>query len=525
MSIAPPEYDEKDIEAQSFVSPTGRQHNHASAGGILQAEDGVPRGKGISAPLWKAMAWFDRFGVEARGIERVPEDDRPHTSWWDNGTLWFSVNSCVGTFSVGYLGHLYYGMGLRDAALTIVFFNLLSCAPVAYMCIFGKELGLRQMVLSRFALGYWTGIIPVIFNLIACCGWATMNTIGGISCWRAISTTHQIPVIAAAVILAFLGLIVSFCGYKFIHLYEKFAGYPVLIAFLVSMGTSAKYMDLPGAWGPSGPVGAAGVLTFGCAIAGYAIGWVGFAADFTVSMPKETSTKKLFWVTFWGLAIPLIFIELMGALAVTTFNARPDWEEMFNDGAVGGLLAGLLQPCGGFGKFLLVILGLSTVAVNTPNVYIFTNTFHALSPYCQAIPRPFIALIVSIIYAVLAAAGANSFSAVLEHLLLFLAYWLTMYFGIVATEHLVFRKNSFDNYVPDDYRNRRMLPLGVAGFFALGLGWTGAALGTGMNTSWFIGPIAKQIGGGGDVGFELAFGFAVTTFIPLRYFEKKYWGH
>lgn len=47
----------------------------------------------------------------------------------------------------------------------------------------------------------------------------------------------------------------------------------------------------------------------------------------------------------------------------------------------------------------------------------------------------------------------------------------------------------------------------------------------GMNTSWFIGPIAKRIGGGGDVGFELAFGFAVTTFIPLRYFEKKYWGH
>lgn len=38
------------------------------------------------------------------------------------------------------------------------------------------------------------------------------------------------------------------------------------------MGTSAKYMDLPGAWGPNGPVEAAGVLTFGCAIVGYA--WV-----------------------------------------------------------------------------------------------------------------------------------------------------------------------------------------------------------------------------------------------------------
>lgn len=158
MFITTPEYDEKDIETQAYLTPAGRRHNHATTGGILEADDGVPRRKGIFAPLWKAMAWFDRFGVEARGIERVPEDDRPHTSWWDNGTLWFSVNSCVGTFSVGYLGHLYYGMGLRDAALTIVFFNLLSCAPVAYMCTFGKELGLRQMVLSRFALAIGPGL-------------------------------------------------------------------------------------------------------------------------------------------------------------------------------------------------------------------------------------------------------------------------------------------------------------------------------------------------------------------------------
>lgn len=63
MSITPPEYDEKDIEAQTYVSPAGRQHDHASAGGLLEADDGVPRGKGISAPLWKAMAWFDRVDL------------------------------------------------------------------------------------------------------------------------------------------------------------------------------------------------------------------------------------------------------------------------------------------------------------------------------------------------------------------------------------------------------------------------------------------------------------------------------
>jgi purine-cytosine permease-like protein len=32
------------------------------------------------------------------------------------------------------------------------------------------------MVLSRFSMGYWTGMIPVIFNLIACTGWASTYT-------------------------------------------------------------------------------------------------------------------------------------------------------------------------------------------------------------------------------------------------------------------------------------------------------------------------------------------------------------
>jgi hypothetical protein len=45
-----------------------------------------------------------------------------------------------------------------------------------------------------------------------------------------------------------------------------------------------------------------------------------------------------------------------------------------------------------------------------------------------------------------------------------------------------------------------------------------------MSTSWFTGPIAKLIGPGGDIGFELAFVMAVFVFIPLRAVEKRWWG-
>lgn len=42
---------------------------------------------------------------------------------------------------------------------------------------FKKALGLRQMVLARFSMGYWTGKIPALFNLVAVIGWSSKYSI------------------------------------------------------------------------------------------------------------------------------------------------------------------------------------------------------------------------------------------------------------------------------------------------------------------------------------------------------------
>lgn len=71
----------------------------------------------------------------------------------DGFTMWMAANMTISTFSLGTLASSVFELGLRDAVLTIIFFNLLSTIPVAYFSTFGARTGLRQMVFSRYSFG------------------------------------------------------------------------------------------------------------------------------------------------------------------------------------------------------------------------------------------------------------------------------------------------------------------------------------------------------------------------------------
>jgi hypothetical protein len=53
-----------------------------------------------------------------------------------------------------------------------------------------------------------------------------------------------------------------------------------------------------------------------------------------------------------------------------------------------------------------------------------------------------------------------------------------------------------------------------------------AGMVTGMDQVWYTGVIAKTAGStfGGDVGFELGFVFAASSYAVLRTIEKRYFG-
>ncbi|KAH8924210.1 hypothetical protein BT69DRAFT_1261642 [Atractiella rhizophila] len=487
----------------------------------------IPRDKGVFKKLWDLVQRFDRWGLETSGIERKLPSERTQKHLYDSFTMWFAANCTVSTFSLGTLGASVFGLDLRPAILTILFFNLLSTLPVALFSTFGPKLGLRQMTLSRFSFGYWTNYIPVVLNLIACIGWSTINSIVGGETLRAVSQSHRIPEAAAIVIIAAMTLVVSFMGYKFVHIYEKYTWIPALVIFIIIAGEGIPHMTTQG-WNEANPspVEAASVLSFGAAIVGQGLGWVSLAADYSVNYPEDSPSWKLFLWTYAGLNIPTVLIESLGAGMMTTFLNKPTWEERYLRDGIGGLLGAGLSPLGGFGQFLLVLLALSIVGNNIPNLYSFALTFQALGPVAQAIPRMFLVLVGTGIYIALAIVGANHFESWLDTMLVILSYWLAIYASIVIEEHFIFRKGRFANYRPDEFNNWRLLPLGVASFLALGCGVAGAVLG--MAQVWYVGVIGKKIGipaFGGDIGFELSAGFTCVTYPIFRYFELKYWGH
>lgn len=101
----------------------------------------------------KTQRLAGKMGVEQRGIERVPSDERSTAPVSQVGTMWLSANMVVSSFAIGALAYPVFYLGYVDTMLIILFVNLLGIIPVAFFSTFGPRFGLRQMVLSRYFFG------------------------------------------------------------------------------------------------------------------------------------------------------------------------------------------------------------------------------------------------------------------------------------------------------------------------------------------------------------------------------------
>jgi NCS1 nucleoside transporter family len=328
---------------------------------------------------------------------------------------------------------------------------------------------------------------------------------------------------AGILIIALSTLLICLFGYKIVHTYERFSWIPCLIIFLIVLGEFAHSGEFNNMLPlKTGPTEAGAVLSFAASVYGFATGWTSYAADYTVYQPVDRKRTSIFLWTFCGLFFPLVFTELLGAAIMTATVTNDAYTVAYSDSGIGGLLATVLvPPLGRFGEFCVVILALSIIANNCPNIYSVSLSLQVLAKDTAKVPRFIWVLIGTGIYIAISIPGYDHFESWLENFMLVIGYWLSIYTGISLTEHFVFRRG-FGGYRVEDYATPSALPAGFAAIGAFLCGVMGAVLG--MSQVWFTGPIGRLAGGefGGDIGFELGFSFSVTSYLVLRSVEKSY---
>jgi len=445
-------------------------------------------------------------GIEMRGIERVAPSDRRHMRVFDNFTMWLSANLCLPVVAVGALAVPVFQMGFWDSVWAIVIFNALGALPVAFFATLGPKLGLRQMTISRFSFGWAGAAIMALINVAACIGWSAVPVIVSGQLVHAL-TGGRIPIWGGIVLIAVLTAIVSIYGYHYVHRYNRYAWIPMAFIFATLTATGAHHFQIihtPG-WSIAE---LAAFISFGGAVFGLATSWSSYAADYNVNQPETTSSRKIFWLTFLGVTVPCILMEILGLALSTGFKG---------DGA-GDLAAGALKPLGATGTVMLGFLALSVIAGNIPNDYSLGLSMQVVGRAFHRVNRAVWTIIGAIVYVLVAIPAAGHFDNTLKDFLLLIAYWLGPWSVILIIEHFLFRKGKYN---VEDWDTRSRLPIGWAAVISMALGLVGVYLGAAQTL--FVGPLAKVINPpyGMDIGFELGMVIAGIAYLVLRPIELR----
>ena len=199
----------------------------------------------------------------------------------------------------------------------------------------------------------------------------------------------------------------------------------------------------------------------------------------------------------------------------------PVWMNGYQTNAAGGVLAAMLHPAGGFGRFVTVILAFSMVGNLSATMYSITLNFQMFFPLLFRIPRAVFSIVISGVVIGVAIEAAKSFFVNLENFIGVIGYWSAAFIGIVLVEHIVFRRRNFNSYIEDEdaWDDAKKLPPGFAAISAVILS-LGLVI-PGMAQIWYTGPIAERTG---DIGLEFALVVSALLYVPLRFIERKMYG-
>jgi NCS1 family nucleobase:cation symporter-1 len=425
----------------------------------------------------------------AQGVEHGVHADRQtmplENVFWSH----FSRNLSASGWVIGVLTAT-LGLGAGWGIAAIVIGNVLGSIPVAFCAIMGPATGLTQMEDSRFAFGRTGTRLPSLLNWICCVGWDAVNnvpsTIALIALVALVGFTP--PFWAALALLVGVQLTATIYGHDAVQLLQKYLGYVLLVVFGIVGFLAVKTGG--GVAAPTSAVSAATIMLGISLVASYNIGWAPYSADYTRYLPKATKSWRIFALSFAGMFVSGVAIELCGFL---TASKIPDTTPT-------ALITSIVDLTGGFAPLALFAVAISSIAVNSQNDY--TAAYSLISAGVR-LPRSLSAIVTASLGFVLAVAGAGQFATLFSNYLVVLIYWIAPWAGIVLADWYLCRSG--------DERGVRGWGLGASVFVVV----TVLTIALFSSTSVYTGPIAQRLGGT-DVGYVVGFFAAGGAYVLLR---------
>ncbi|KAH8682585.1 purine-cytosine permease [Xylariales sp. PMI_506] len=492
----------------------------------IDSESQTATAEVVKYGFWeKTRGWIRTIGAEEFGIERIPEEERTNQPPRDLCTIFFAANCNAATLATGFLGTTLYGLGWWDSFLCILFFNLAGCFFPSFAAMMGPKLGLRTMILPRYSYGWWPAKILAFLNVVNQLGWGIVNGISGASVLYDVGDGN-LPLSVSVLIIGLVAIVFGLLGYRMLHIYDRYSWFVMFVCFIIVAGFGAPhFLNVPMG---SGPVEASNVLSFGTAIIGFQVAWLPVGADYGVYMKDTISTKTTFGWAYAGLFSSQLLLELLGAaIGTLSISDNPIFVEAYADRGVGGLIGAVFEGRGagvrGFGRFVEVLIGFSTAAVITTNIYSLGLSVQMISTKLLIIPRFVWSLLGSIVFLACAIAGREYLEEVMEDFLLICAYWIVPFCTVIILEHFIWRRDF--NYDTTAYNDPTKLPYGFAAFTTFIISTMLSIIC--MSQTWWIGPIAAAIGGseyGTDISWILSICADIIIYIPLRVLERRKWG-
>jgi NCS1 family nucleobase:cation symporter-1 len=427
-------------------------------------------------------------GVEA--IDQVERHGRPSAVF----TLWWGANVEFATLSSGALGTIVFGLSFWSTLAAIALGTLLGAAFLGALSTFGARLGVPQLIHSRKAFGYFGNFVPGVLNFVAGFAWFAVNTVLGV---YALEWLLHLPFLPALAIMVVIQVAVAIFGYNMIHSFERYMAIVLTAIFLIvtyyaltegHFGVGFQPKTLAHMGGVTGGF----ILMLSVAFS-YVLGWMPFASDYTRYLPADTPPRRIFWNAFASTALSCIWLEFLGAALATV---KPIF-------APTDLVTGIVPHGVAVLTMLAVVVG--TVTANVLNIY--SGALSALVVGVR-IRRWQSAVLVGILGTVVAIiAGQGNFLTSYENFLFLLGYWVAPWLAVVFADYFLVQRGAYRQAMFYDRSGVR------PGLWAWLAGVVAAV--PFMNQTIFVGPIARQAPGLGDVAYFVGFVVAGLVYLAI----------